>query len=63
MTVYSFGYLRPMEATRNLGAMGFFYNLLLLSLALVFTAANAFFFLTGLGTDGHRCVLPGHLRA
>ena len=26
--------------------MGFFYNLLLLSLTLVFTAANAFFFLT-----------------
>jgi hydrogenase-4 component B len=45
VTVYSFGYLRPMEASRNLGAMGFFYNLLLLSLALVFTAANAFFFL------------------
>jgi hydrogenase-4 component B len=45
VTVYSFGYLRPMEHTRNLGAMGFFYNLLLLSLALVFTAANAFFFL------------------
>jgi hydrogenase-4 component B len=46
VSVYSFGYLRPMERTRNLGALGFFYNSLLLSLALVFTAANAFFFLS-----------------
>ena len=45
VTVYSFGYLRPMERTRNLGAMGFFYNFLLLSLTLVFAASNAFFFL------------------
>jgi hydrogenase-4 component B len=45
-SVYSFGYLRPMERTRNLGALGFFYNALLLGLALVFTAANAFFFLS-----------------
>ena len=34
-----------MEGRRNLGAFGFFFNLLLLSLALVFTASNAFFFL------------------
>ena len=46
VSVYSFGYLRPMERTRNLGALGFFYNALLLGLALVFTAANAFFFLS-----------------
>ena len=45
VNVYSLGYLRPMERTRNLGALGFFYNLLLLSLTLVFTAGNAFFFL------------------
>src|SRR5712692_5456294 len=45
VSVYSLGYLRPMEGRRNLGALGFFYNLLLLSLSLVFTAANAFFFL------------------
>lgn len=45
VTVYSFGYLQPMERTRNVGVLGFFYNLLLLSLTLVFTAANAFFFL------------------
>jgi hydrogenase-4 component B len=46
VSVYSFGYLRPMEGARNLGALGFFYNALLLGLALVFTAANAFFFLS-----------------
>src|ERR1041385_7473806 len=46
VSVYSFDYLRPMERSRNLGALGFFYNLLLLSLTLVFTAADAFFFLT-----------------
>jgi hydrogenase-4 component B len=45
VSVFSFGYLRPMERTRNIGALGFFYNLLLLSLTLVFAAANAFFFL------------------
>jgi hydrogenase-4 component B len=45
VSVYSFGYLRHMEGRGNLGALGFFYNILLLSLTLVFTAANAFFFL------------------
>jgi hydrogenase-4 component B len=45
VSLYSFGYLREMEGKRNLGAFGFFLNLLLLSLALVFTASNAFFFL------------------
>jgi hydrogenase-4 component B len=45
VSLYSFGYLRQMEGRRNLGAFGFFYNLLLLSVALVFTASNAFFFL------------------
>ncbi len=45
VSVYSFGYLRHMEGRRNLGAFGFFFNLLLASLTLVFTAANAFFFL------------------
>ncbi len=43
VSVYSLGYLRGTD--RNTGALGFFYNLLLLSLALVFTADNAFFFL------------------
>ena len=45
VSLYSFGYLKEMEGHRNLGAFGFFFNLLLLSLALVFTASNAFFFL------------------
>jgi len=45
VSLYSFGYLREMEGRRNLGAFGFFFNLLLLSLALVFSASNAFFFL------------------
>ena len=45
VSLYSFGYLRPMEGRRNLGAFGFFFNLQLLSVALVFTASNAFFFL------------------
>ena len=45
VSIYSFGYLRDMEGRRNLGALGFFYNILFLSLTLVFTASNAFFFL------------------
>ena len=45
VSLYSFGYLREMEGRRNLGAFGFFFNLLLMSLALVFTASNVFFFL------------------
>src|SRR4051812_47580368 len=40
VSVYSIGYVRKSRL------MGFFYNLLLMSLTLVFTAANAFFFLT-----------------
>src|ERR1019366_8598000 len=42
VSVYSFAYVRHMEGKRNVGALVFFYNLLLLSLSLVFTAANAF---------------------
>jgi hydrogenase-4 component B len=45
VSVYSFGYVRHMAGRRNVGALVFFYNLLLLSLSLVFTAANAFSFL------------------
>ena len=45
VSVYSWGYLRNAEARRGVGLLGFFYNVLLLSLALVFTASNAFFFL------------------
>ncbi len=45
VSIYSWGYLRDGEAHRGVGLLGFFYNVLLLSLALVFTASNAFFFL------------------
>ena len=45
VSIYSFGYLQDMEGKRNLGVLAFFYNLLLLSLSLVFTAANVYFFL------------------
>src|ERR1019366_3696342 len=45
VSVYSFGYVRPMEGRRNIGVLGCFYNILLLSLTLVFVAGNAFFFL------------------
>ena len=62
-SVYSFGYLRAMERTRNLGALGFFYNVLLLSLTLVFTAAQRVLLPGGLGSDGALGLLPGEFRA
>src|SRR5713101_6084562 len=45
VSIYSFGYLKEFEGKRNLGVFGFLFHLLLLSLAIVFTAANAFLFL------------------
>ncbi|HJT88455.1 MAG TPA: hydrogenase 4 subunit B [Bryobacteraceae bacterium] len=45
VSLYSLGYVREMEGRRNIGVLGCFYNLLLLSMALVFAAANAYFFL------------------
>jgi hydrogenase-4 component B len=45
VSIYSIGYLRNFDETKATGILGFFYNLLLLSLACVFTASNAFFFL------------------
>ena len=45
VSVYSFGYVRPMEGRRNVGVLGCFYNVLLLGITLVFAAGNAFFFL------------------
>jgi hydrogenase-4 component B len=45
VSIYSLGYLRPLDNQKPLGVLGFFYNLLLLSLTAVFTASNAFFFL------------------
>lgn len=45
VSLYSWGYLHNAAGGRGVGLIGFFYNILLLSLALVFTASNAFFFL------------------
>jgi len=45
VSVYSLGYLSSMAKNSNLGLLCFFYNTLLLSLAIVFTASNAFLFL------------------
>ncbi len=45
VSIFSFGYLRNWEGRKNIGILGFFYNILLVSLTLVFTASNAFFFL------------------
>jgi hydrogenase-4 component B len=45
VSIYSLGYLSSMEKTKNLGLLAFFYNALLLSMAVVFTASNAFLFL------------------
>src|SRR6266581_8717339 len=47
VAIYSFSYLKGFEGRRNIGLFGFLFNLLLLSLAIVFTAANAFLFLIG----------------
>src|SRR5450755_5182930 len=45
VSIYSFGYLKTFEGKRNIGFFGFLFHLLLLSLTIVFTAANAFLFL------------------
>ena len=45
VSIYSFGYLKQFEGKRNIGFFGFLFHLLLLSLTVVFTAANAFLFL------------------
>jgi hydrogenase-4 component B len=47
VSLYSFSYLRHFEGKRNIGFFGFLFHLLLLSLTIVFTAANAFLFLIG----------------
>ncbi len=46
VSIYSFGYLRHLETRRGMAVLGFFYNVLLLSLTLVFSAGNVFFFLS-----------------
>jgi hydrogenase-4 component B len=45
-SIYSYGYTASVTGGRRAGALGFFVNLLLLSLSLVFTAANVLLFLT-----------------
>lgn len=47
VSIYSFGYLAHGAQRLNLPVLSFLYNLLLLSISLVFTAANAFLFLIG----------------
>jgi len=47
VSIYSFSYLKEFEGNRNIGLFGFLFHLLLLSLTIVFTAANAFLFLIG----------------
>jgi hydrogenase-4 component B len=47
VSIYSFGYLKEFEGKRNIGFFGFLFHLLLLSLTIIFTAANAFLFLIG----------------
>lgn len=45
VSIYSFGYLKEFEGKRNIGFFGFLFHLLLLSLTITFTAANAFLFM------------------
>ncbi|MBZ5526795.1 MAG: hypothetical protein LAN71_02675, partial [Acidobacteriia bacterium] len=47
VSIYSFSYVKEFEGKRNIGLFGFLFHLLLLSLTIVFTAANAFLFLMG----------------
>jgi hydrogenase-4 component B len=47
VSIYSFSYLKEFEGKRNIGFFGFLLHLLLLSLTIVFTAANAFLFVIG----------------
>ena len=45
LSVYSIGYVRSYYGRKSVGVMGAFYNLLLLTITLVFVADNAFLFL------------------
>src|SRR6266568_4791398 len=45
ISIYSFGYVRAYYGRKNVAVLAAFYNLLLLSTTLVFSASNAFFFL------------------
>src|ERR1017187_7050492 len=61
VSVYSFGYVRPMEGRRNIGVLGCFYNILLLGLTLVFVAGNAFWFLVSFEHEKERTRRAGML--
>lgn len=45
VSIYSIGYTSPLRNGTRTGSLGFFYNLLLLCLTFVFTAANVLLFL------------------
>src|SRR6266404_5136048 len=45
ISIYSFGYVRAFYGRKNVAVLAAFYNALLLSTTLVFSASNAFFFL------------------
>src|SRR5215467_3851470 len=45
LSIFSFGYVRTFYGRKSVGILGAFYNALLAATTLVFTAANAFFFL------------------
>lgn len=45
VTIYSFAYLKEYEGRKSLAVFGFFFNMLLLSLAASLAAANTIFFL------------------
>src|SRR5665213_2725651 len=47
VAIYSFGYLKEFEGRRNIGIFGLLFHLLLLSLTIIFTSANAYLFLIG----------------
>src|SRR5260370_22933362 len=52
VSIYSFSYLKDFQGKRNIGFFGLLFHLLLLSLTVVFTAANAFSFLIGWAVMG-----------
>jgi hydrogenase-4 component B len=45
VAIYSFSYLKEFEGRRNIGIFGLLFHLLLLSLTIIFTTANAYVFL------------------
>jgi len=47
VAIYSFSYLKEFEGRRSIGIFGLLFHLLLLSLTIIFTTANAYVFLIG----------------